>query len=512
MTKRICPPILIAIMVGILIVLGIGSAAAAEPKDAPDTDNALGRPQQLPHTLTLALEATVQSAEVTQAQARYDTTRAQAAAAGYRGDLAFSVRPSWETSWEEAGFTDDTDELYHEIRSRFETRIPTGLSHPDQTRLEQALSRAKAAEAELRDVLLQTASELHHAYADAYLAGAELKVLEEEEQAVRARLVAKEARYRTGEGSLIEIMEARDQLRDAEQDVEDGVMRAELALLELHLLTGTPLPPDLRPGELLESTPTLVSPLKDPFRIREPRLDTALDRVAEDHPVVAKQLTSLAIAQAEESVPRDPFLSSVELGYSSKDGHGGAVAYSFRDPSLTLSYTTPAYEIGEPPPSGGGSSGTGRDDSDETTVSLSAVFSLSIGRERANLEEAARAAAQVEDLKLQAVKHSVASSIRSRAQAVESARARLALAKHALERAEVSLSAALAQDALGTARRGELEAAEAAVARARFSVLEAEVAVRNAQFRYVASAHMPEALPHTLHDTLFQHAIEGGTR
>ena len=451
-------------------------------------------PAEAPGNLSAVLKTAATGADVVAARAAYETARAEAVALGYRGDLSLSLIPSWETSW----VPDDDRDPYHELSTTFEATIPTGLNAAERLRMEQALSRTAGAEAELREALLDTVVSLHSAYVAAYLRHAELAVLEHERKAVRIRINAKEARYTSGEVSLIDLLAIREELREAEQAVEDGVMEAELALLELMLQSGTEIPRRWEPGALLEALPPPASPTEDLAGLTVPELESAIARIGVTHPRIVKQAAVLDAAEAGTRVPRDPLLSSIRVTYSGEDGHSGAVSYSFRAPSVSLAYTPPAFDIGSEP-----ESGSNRNRSDENTISFSAVFSLSLGRERTHAEDVARTRAEYEAARLDALQRAVEAEVHSRHRRISAAEAKLELARQAEERAEASHAAALARENIGAAEPGDLEAAAAALARARFARTEAEISLAGEKLRYVAAAHTPEALPETLRDTLF---------
>lgn len=490
-------PIGLAIATLALAALGLAGAGAsrAYAEEPAALLSSRANTPEIPTTVLEALDSAGDSPGVLEARAAYDKARVEAAAAGYRGDVSFSARPSWETSW----VWGDAQDPYHEVTGTLETTVPTGLNDADHTRLRQALSRSAAAEAELREAVLEAVVTTYSVYAEAYLARAELAVLEDEAEAARLRSDAIEGRYARGEVSLLEVLSEREELRNAEQALDTGVMNAELALLDLIIESGAEIPSPSRPGALLDESPQLRSPLEFVSELKLPEHDTVLARIDHSHPRIVRQQALLEVAEADSSPRREPLLSSVSIGYSGQDGHGGAVSYSFRAPAVTLSYTPPRFELGSDP----GASDSRRDRDDYETVSLSAVFSVSLGREREYAAETALAAASIEERRLAALHHTLVSEITAAERAVSNAESRHQLALQELERSEAAYAAAAARSTLGTAQPGEPESAAAALSRSRFAVTEREVTLALEKLRYLAAAHLPQSLPQRLQNTLF---------
>lgn len=460
---------------------------------SPQPDDAI------PQSLIALLQRTGDTGQVAAARNSYQVARQEAVAAGYRGDLSFSLTPWWKTSWP----ADEDPDLYHEVSATIGTTIPTGLSAADGLHLERALARLQGAEAELSRVLLDTAATLYSSYAAVYIAWAEIPVLEAEYNAARRLLDAEEARYRGGEISLIDLFSVREDYRRTQQAMENGTTSAELLLLDLLVLSGSEIPHRFGSPEMIDDY-TPRSPTADIGRLDVPPLQSALDRIDADHPRIAQQQAALDSALASTSVPRDPLLSTLRLSYSDADDQSGSISYSFARPSLSLSYT--------PPPIGIGTDVTSRSDrsssdSNRNSITFQAVFSLGVGSARSHAIEAAEAAVRYEATRLEALERSLEADVRSRYRRIDSAEALLESARQALQRFDASLDAIRARDALGLAAPAEAAAAHAAARRAELAVTEAEINLVGAQLAYLATAYLPHALPASIYHSLF-----GGTR
>ena len=180
-------------------------------------------------------------------------------------------------------------------------------------------------------------------------------------------------------------------------------------------------------------------------------------------------------------------LSSVRLALSTASGHDTAVSASIPSPALRLSYRPPPLTLP-------GDSGRGGPPGDHS-ITLSATFSLGFGDSRTHAAEAAQAELDRRAAQLAAAYRSVESGILARHRYVEVAEAAVTIAERALERGGISLEATATRDRLGAASPGELEAAEAALERARFEYDAARVELLTQKIRYLEAAHLPDALP-----------------
>ena len=460
---------------------------------SPQPDDAL------PQSLIALLQRTADTAQVAAARNSYQIARQEAVAAGYRGDLSFSLTPWWKASWP----ADQDSDLYHEVSATIGTTIPIGLSAADGLQLKRALARLQGTEAELSRVVLDTAATLYSSYGAAYTAWVEIPVLEAEYDAARRLLDAEEARYSGGEISLIDLFRVREDYRRARQEVENGTMNAELLLLDLLVLSGAEIPAHFGSAEMFDDY-TPQSPTADIGRLDVPPLQSALARINADHPRIAQQQAVLDSALAGTSVPRDPLLSTLRLSYSDADDQSGSISYSLARPSLSLSYTPPPIGIGTDVTS---RSDRGSSDSNRNSVTFQAVFSLGVGSARSHAIEAAEAAARYEATRLEVLTRSLEADIRSRYRRIDAAEASLESARQALQRSEASLEAIRARDALGLAAPAEPAAAHAAATRAELAVTEAEINLVGAQLAYLATAYLPHVLPASIYHSLF-----GGTR
>ena len=438
------------------------------------------------------LAATDQAPAVQEARLELESARRQAAAAGYRGDLSFGLNPSVKNVWP----TND-DAVYQEIGASVDARIPLGLSDADSKRLEAALDRVKTAEALLAAAYLEAASTTVSAYAEFLQRHEELSVLSAERRAARIKFEAEEAGLESGRTSLVDALRIRRDLDNAERAYSRGETDRDLAYIELLLESVIAESEDFR---LMLRAPHPESALGESLEFSVPHPDDAIAALDASHPRIATATASLDAAMREAQPARSPLLSSVRLSASSADGHSGAVTASIPAPSLSLSYRPPSFTV--PADAEARSDG-----SRKHSLTLSAVFSLYAGADRALTADTAQAQIDLRSAALAAAYQSVEASIISAYRRVESAEANINLYQNAVERAEIVYSALELRREFGTAAPGEIETAFAALERAQFEYSIARFALFDERVRYLAAANLPEALPQHIFDPVF-----GGTQ
>lgn len=448
---------------------------------------------EVPSDFLSVLREVGNTAEVSAAQYKAERAQLDVTSTQYRGDLSFSLSPTWRTQW----LTDADFDPYHEVTATASASVPVGLSAAERARLDRAVAQTDVAAIELHGALLNQAASLYAQYAAAYSAWAELPVLESEREAARVLLTADEARYEIGELSLIDLFKTREDYRRAQQALENGSMRAELAILELLLKIGADVETLRRSDEVLRQF-SPASPLQEWEDIGAGLTNYLPDALPLSHPRLVAQAAAVDAAIADMNVARDPLLTSVRVAYASDDGHGGSVSFSVPKPTLSLSVTPPGVSVGPEFPSS-----AGRSSSDKDRITLSTVFSLNTTGSRTQAEDTARAAAQYEMVRLEQLWRSVEAEIQSRRRQIDSAVAAKELAREALDRAHASFEAVQSRDALGQASASERAAAVATLERARLNVLRAEIDQAVAVLNYLAAAHIPEMLPKAFHNVLF---------
>ncbi len=466
----------------VLMIVGLTVLLPAQPPPAGPPSDFLSILQQVERT-----------AEVESARYRVERAQLDIDSASYRGDVSFSLTPTWRTQW----LTDEDFDPYHEVTATASTSIPVGLSSAERDRLNRAIAQTEVAQIELHGALLSQAAALYAHYSAAYSAWAQIPVLELELEAARVHLTADDARYQIGELSLVDLFKTQEDYRRAQQSLENGTMRAELAILELLLKTGADIETLRRTDEILQRFAP-ASPLQDQYNVGAVLPDRLPDAVSLSHPRLAAQAAAVDAAIADMDVHRDPLLSSVRVSYSSDDGHGGSVSFSVPKPTLSLSVTPPGISVGPEFPSA-----AGRSSSDKDRITLSTVFSLNTSGSRTRAEDIAAAAARFELARLEQLSRSVEAEIHSRRRQIDSAVAAGELAREALERAQASYEAVQSRDALGQVSTSERAAAVATLERARLNVLDAELDRAVAVFNYAAAAHLPSILPEALQGALF---------
>lgn len=412
------------------------------------------------------------------AQLERDSALAQAEAAGYRGDMSVSLSPSVRALWPADGDAADSN-ARGEISASAEAAIPLALSPGERLRVEQALDAVRVAEARIAGAQLEAVSSILTAYAEAWERQAEVAVLAAEREAVRKSVDAAEARLAAGQISLLEITRVHRDLELAERAHSRGRVDAELAYLDLLMETGS--------SELPDVAVHLRSPLEEITEIDLPSPAQVIGTLDHTHPAIASAHAAYEAALREADPMSDPLLSSVRLAVSTASGHDTAVSASIPSPALRLSYRPPSITL----PGDGGGGGQPADHS----ITLSATFALGIGASRTHAAEAAQAELDRRAAQLAAAYRSVESSILARHRYVEVAEAAVTIAERALERGGISLEATVTRDRLGAASPGELEAAEAALERARFEYDAARVELLTQKIRYLEAAHLPDALP-----------------
>ena len=429
-------------------------------------------------TLSEFLRDAANAPVVHAAQLERDSAIAQAEAAAYRGDITVSLSPSVRALWP-ADLEAADSTARGEISASAEAAIPLALSAGERLRLEQAIGAVRVADARVAGAQLEAVSSIFAAYAEAWERQAEVAVLAAEREAVRRHLDAEEARLAAGQISPLEIMRARRDLELAERAHSRGRVDAELAYLDLLMKTGS--------SELPDGTVYLHSPLEGITEINIPSLSQAIGAIDHTHPAVASAHAAYASALREADPLHDPLLSSVRLALSTASGHDAAVSASIPSPALRLSYRPPPVTL---PGDGRGGGQPG-----DHSIALSATFTLGVGASRSHAAVAAQAELDRRTAQLAAAYRSVESAILARHRYIEFAEAAVAIAERALERGESSLEAAATRERLGSAAPGELDAAEAALARARFEYDAARAELFTQQIRYLEAAHLPDALP-----------------
>lgn len=469
------------LIIALLVVVSQPALALDEPR--------------LPVTLADALAALPATAEIITARSAYEVARLEAVAAGYRGDLLFSLSPAWKQSW----LSDSDIDPYYELSLSAGATVPLGLSSADRVRLDRAVQRLRIAEADMRATTLDTASALAAAWLKVQIAAREIAVLDAEASALRMQLHADETLFSAGELSLGELLRSRDATHRADLAAENGRIRADSAALDLLLRSGLPIQTELAARLISEAADSAPVPLVlPPMTASHPDDVVALLRQEavsptgtdeQRHPRIARQDALIQIALADTAVSRDPLLSTVRMALSS-DGHSGSIAYSFPRPSLSLGYTPPAYGIGTPLPSG-----SGRDSTDQNSLTLSAVFSLAVGSSRDQSIAAATVAATQEMNRLDGLLRSMEAELSARYRQIPAAQAAVELAYQARARAEATQEAIAARSRLGMVTEAESAVAAAAVARAHLNVIDAEAAVWSATLSYLAAAYHLDSLP-----------------
>ena len=438
-------------------------------------------------TLSAFLREAATAPVVHAAQLERDSALAHAQAAGYRGDITVSVSPSVRALWPADRDTADAgSNARGEIGASAETAIPLALSAGERLRLEQALDAVRVADARIAGARLEAVSSILAAYAEAWERQAEVAVLAAEHEAIRKSLDAEEIRLAAGQISLLEIMRVRRDLENAERAHSRGQLDAELAYLDLLMVTGS--------SELPDGAVYLRSPLEEIAEIDIPSPVQAIGALDHTHPAIASAHAAYEAALREADPVHDPLLSSVRLALSTASGHDAAVSASIPSPALRLSYRPPPVTIGDDG-GGGGQSG-------DNSIALSATFTFGIGASRTLAADTAKAEVDRRAAQLAAAHRSVESSILAGYRYIEATEAAVTIAERALERGEISLEATATRERLGSAAPGEIEAAEAALSRARFDYDAARVELLTRKIRYLEAVHLPGALPEPIAATL----------
>ena len=431
-------------------------------------------------TLSDFLRETATAPVVHAAQLERVRAVAQAEAAGYRGDISVSLSPSVRALWPaDRDAADAGSSARGEISASAETAIPLALSADERLRVEQALDAVRVADARIAGAQLEAVSSTLAAYAEAWERQTEVAVLAAELEAIRKSLDAEEARLAAGQISLLEIMRVRRDLENAERSYSRGRADAELAYLDLLMETGS--------SELPDGAVHLHSPLGEIVEIDLRPPAEVIGTLDHTHPAIASAHAAYEAALREADPARDPLLSSVRLALSTASGHDAAVSASIPSPALRLSYRPPPVTL--PGDSGGGGQ------PGDNSVTLSATFALGIGASRTLAADTAKAEVDRRAAQLAAAYRSVESSILAGYRYIEAAEAAVTIAERALERGELSLEATATRERLGSAPPGEIEAAEAALARARFDYDAARVQLLTRKIKYLEAAHLPGALP-----------------
>jgi outer membrane protein len=108
-----------------------------------------------------------------------------------------------------------------------------------QHRVKQAHILRDAAKVSLTSTQRTLIAQLEEFYGEAALAHDQLKSLELSVQTARESLRLTRLRYTAGESTVLEVVDAQNSLTTAELASQDGIIRYQLALANLQLLTGT---------------------------------------------------------------------------------------------------------------------------------------------------------------------------------------------------------------------------------------------------------------------------------
>jgi outer membrane protein len=193
----------------------------------------------LPERLTVETEAATNNPELKSALAtlRLKDAEVTTARAAYLPDLSLMYSYGIDAPQFAVNGPDGVRNLGYSASATLDIPVWDWLA--TQHRVKQAHILRDAAKVSLTSTQRTLIAQLEEFYGEAALAHDQLKSLELSVQTARESLRLTRLRYSAGESTVLEVVDAQNSLTTAELASQDGIIRYQLALANLQLLTGT---------------------------------------------------------------------------------------------------------------------------------------------------------------------------------------------------------------------------------------------------------------------------------
>jgi outer membrane protein len=193
----------------------------------------------LPARLTVDTEAATNNPELKSALAtlRLKDAEVTTARAAYLPDLALTYSYGIDAPQFAVNGPDGVRNLGYSASATLDIPVWDWLA--TQHRVKQAHILRDAAKVSLTSTQRTLIAQLEEFYGEAALAHDQLKSLELSVQTARESLRLTRLRYSAGESTVLEVVDAQNSLTTTELASQDGIIRYQLALANLQLLTGT---------------------------------------------------------------------------------------------------------------------------------------------------------------------------------------------------------------------------------------------------------------------------------
>ena len=410
-----------------------------------------------------------ESYEVRIARSEVDAAAKTLASLAYPGSVAVSADPGVRATTPLGGSFAQLIDLTGAVS----LKVPLGLTEAAREKVDAARLALAVAEADLLAARSRVYAELYGLYQEAWLARAELDVLDLEVQSARLDAESAERRYEAGEISLAELKKAEDDLWKAQDALLTGGLEQRLSWLSLLYASGQ----EKHPADVLDPAIPEAATLPDVTELvdwSQRRLPSVIEQRARVE-AAARSLREL------RTLPVD--LDARITG--SFQSHSAAVSYATDTPQLTATYSFPIYTFGS---IGGASPST-----PTWSLGLTAGVSVDVGRADRLAAGALEAGLRRETQRLDSLLRTAELGIRSRYQQWIKAKDGVEQAQRTLDRAREAQLVVDAKIELGQASQSDRLLARAAVERAQWTVSRARVSVEEARLAAAeASGYLDE--------------------
>jgi outer membrane protein TolC len=205
----------------------------------PYVTEAVTAPKPLPERKEIEVAASNNNPELKSALASLHESDAEvlSARAAYLPDLALNFTYGIDAPQFAKRGPDDVPNLGYSMSATLDIPVWDWLS--TQKRIKQSNIRRDAVKVALSNTQRHLIAALDEAYAEAEVARGQLDLLEQSSRTAAESLRLTKLRYGSGEGTVLEVVDAQNALIAARTAEVDGTMRYQNALATLQTLTGT---------------------------------------------------------------------------------------------------------------------------------------------------------------------------------------------------------------------------------------------------------------------------------
>lgn len=404
------------------------------------------------------------SYEVRIARSAVDAAATTLASLAYPGSVAVSVDPGVRATTPLGGsFAQQID-----LTGAVSLRVPLGLTEAAKDKVDAARLTLAVAEADLHAARSSVYSGLYSLYQEAWLARAELDVLDLEVQSAKLGAESAEGRYEAGEISLAELKRAEDDLWKAQDALLTGGLEQRLSWLSLLYASGQ----EKQPADALDPAIPEATSLPDVTEL----VDWSQRRLAS---VIEQRARVEAAARSLRELRTLPFDLDARIT-GSFQSHTAAVSYATDTPQITATYSFPIYTLGS---TGGASPSTLT-----WSLGLTAGVSFDVGRADRLAADALGAGLRRETQRLDSLLRTTELGIRSRYQQWIKAKEGVQQAQRTLDRAREAQRIVDTKIEMGQASPSDQLLAQAAVGRAQWTVSRARVSAEEARLAAAQAA------------------------